>query len=323
MLQATTTQDFRQQIRARIVPYSEKPRARTFVVGWHSIPQTFEQIIEDLKPLIVRELIAHRRIQRHHLPDLLQQGWLRLWQALHENSNFLARMYRLATADYVANRCGTSTHLSYLRRYSSYHDFDEWNSASDNYEESVTNIVIGSSVRSTGGKGHALYTRRIDMILDIQSAIGQMVQWCGDDMRKLIALYYVTTSVRQADVAHLVSDNLTQCEGRKPQSGVLKYWTKRTLSELRALLEMYKPFEPDKDYWRVCVGEGDLEPVRKLAEKYADDETRLMALYLLTTSVSLPTVVSELGLDENVLRYAMKRVRHELRWMYASRLENT
>lgn len=82
----------------------------------------------------------------------------------------------------------------------------------------------------------------------------------------------------------------------------------------------YRPIEPDKHYWKDCLKAGQFEPMIPLAEKYAGDGDKLLALYGLTTCISRQTLVEELGVEERLLWYAMKLLRKESRCSYAHRI---
>src|SRR5690606_35307317 len=102
-------------------------------------------------------------------------------------------------------------------------------------------------------------------------------------------------------------------KGRKPRCVALQYWTNLVLAQLQEALANYRPVEPNRQHWRKCLKNGDLEPVIQLAEKYSCNTNKLFALYSLTTSVSRETVVKELGIEDSVLGYAMEQIRQELR----------
>lgn len=322
MLQNTMTLPTCLPISERITPFGGwPPERKRFPTGWKGIPETFEEIMDDLRLHIVNELVYFRRIARHYISDLLQQGWLRLWEALQENASLLASMTCRKAADFVSNRCGTTTFRDYLNRYDRYHEISRWDEAdADVFEDSITEIVMGPSLHSTEIGKHALFTRKTDMIIDITAAIREVAEWCGDDMRKLAALYYVTTSVSQVDAGRLAGLPIEEREGRNPKCSRMQYWSKLVLERLQEALAAYKPIEPNCNIWKEQLKAGDTAPVVALAQKYANDSHTLLALYVLTTSVGLHTVVSELGANESALWYAMKKLRQELRCMYARRV---
>ena len=324
MQQRTIESDYRQTIRRHIVPFgamTQEKYAQTFAVGWHPEPLTFSQIMEAIKDNIIKDLVYFRKVARKYVPDLIQQGWLRLWQALHDDSNFLAERTRLSTADYVSNRCGASTHHYYRKRYTSYHQFTNWHLPdSEVFEDSITDIVIGSSLKSTGRGRHALFASKLDIHLDIARAIRTVVAWCGDNLKKLAALYYITTSVSQVDAGRIAGLPIKECKGRKPRCVAMQYWTRQVLEQLQTAFASYRPLEPNKNYWHQCLKTGYIEPVIELAKKYGDEPKKLLALYSLTTQVSTATIVKELGINDCVLKYAMECVREELRYSYACRV---
>ena len=323
MNKSTTEIDRSKAIRAKIIPFggmSANKYLQTFCVGWHPQPLTFTEIMEGIRENIVRELVYFRKVARQHVPDLLQQGWLRLWKALQEDPQLLAERSRLATADYVANRCGSSTLQYYLKRYTSYHQFTNWDQPdSEVFEDNITDIVIGSSLKSTSRGRHSLFARKVDIHLDVARAIQDVAAWCGDNLKKLAALYYITTSVKQVDAGRIAGLKIDKPKGRKPRCVALQYWTKRVLERLQEAFSAYQPIEPNRKHWRECVKNGELDPVIELASKYADKPDRLLALYVLTTQVSTTTVVQELGVNHCKLKYATECVREELRSLYVCR----
>lgn len=322
MLQTNTPSLSRQCLRSRIEPYggwtSDQKR---FVVGWQVQPLTFAEIIDQLKNRVIQDLRYFRKLEPHHFPDLLQQGWSRLWQALYEDNTVLASMPFIKAVNFVANRCGASVYMAYLQRYASYHDFSAWaDSDNDVFEDSITDIVIGSSLKSSGKPGHALFTRTIDRLVDIASAIRQVADWCGDDLRKLAALYYVTTNVTQADAGRIAGLAVYYPKHRNPRCTGLSYWSKQVLKQLRDALKNYLPTEPNRDDWKEQIKAGNLDPVIELAQQYEDEPNKLLALYCLTTQVARTTLVKELGVDDSKLWYAIKQLRQQLRCMYAARV---
>lgn len=323
MTNRTTETDWSKTIRANIRPYAQTPPEKytqTFCVGWHSEPLSFIQITEAIKEIITKELVYFRKVARQHIPDLLQQGWLRLWQALQEDPKLLAERSRLATADYVSNRCGSSTLQYYLKRYTSYHQFTDWSQPeSEVFEDSITEIVIGSSLKSTSRGQHALFARRVDLHLDIARAIQEVAEWCSDNIKKLAALYYATTSVSQVDAGRIAGLKINHPNGRKPRCAALQHWVRQVTERLKEAFYSYRPIGANRHYWRECIERGVLDPVIELAKKYADKPDRLLALYVLTTQVSTTTVVSELGVNHCKFKYATECLREELRQLYACR----
>ena len=163
------------------------------------------------------------------------------------------------------------------------------------------------------------FSHTVDRLLDIQQAIGQVANWCGDDLRKLAALYYVTTSVSQVDAGRIAGLPIYLSDGRwRCQS--LRRWIKQVLHRLQETLQLYQPLTPNRHAWREQIKQGNTQPVQALAIKYADDPFKLLSLYVLTTRVARDTIVRELGVNDSKLWYATKQLRHELRCMYASRL---
>lgn len=323
MLQTNTTSMSRQHIRTKIEPFGGwSPDQKRFIVSWQSQPLTFAELMAQLKDRIISDLRYFRKLDKQHFPDLLQQGWSRLWQALHEDNNLLASMPFIKAVNFVANRCGATTYMAHLQRYFSYHDFSAWeDSTNDVFEDSITDIVIGSSLKSAGKPGHALFSRTIDRLIDIATAIRQVADWCGNDIRKLAALYYLTTNVTQADAGRIAGLAVSNPKHRKPRCTGLNYWSRKVLEHLRDVLKNYLPIEPNRDYWKEQIKVGNLDPVIELAQKYAEDSDRLLALYCLTTRVARTTVVKELGVQDGPLWYAIKQLRQELRCMYATRVQ--
>jgi hypothetical protein len=159
----------------------------------------------------------------------------------------------------------------------------------------------------------------VDSFIDLEQAICQVADWCGDDQRKLAALYYITTSVSQVDAGRIAGLPIQVSDGRL-RCHRLRYWVKLVLQQLQAVLKEYRPLEPDRNDWQNQLKNGETQPVVILAKKYADDSFKLLALYLLTTRVARDTAVRELGIDESKIWYAMKQLRQELRCLYASRI---
>ena len=138
-------------IRRQIIPFN--PSALTFCVGWSNNLLTFEQITESLRPKIAQELLGFRKMERQYLEDLLQQGWLRLWQALQDNPRLLAEKTLQKSANFVTNRCGTSTLLAYLRRYDRLPFMSQWQDPhGDAVEDCISDLQVTASLQSVTGK---------------------------------------------------------------------------------------------------------------------------------------------------------------------------
>lgn len=308
----------RQHIRSQVTPFGGwPPEQKTFVVGWWVVRLTFEQITDELRPQIVNDLLYFKKIPREHVGDLLQQGWLRLWQALHEDSDLLADMTRIKAGDFVTNRAGATAFRDYLNRYDSYHNISRWNEVDDCYEDNITDIVIGSSLKSTGRGRHALFTRIADKFIDIEAAIRQVAEWCMDDIRKLAALYYLTTSVTQVDAGQIAGFSIVTTKAGRRRCKGIQHWARVVLRQLKLAFSNYKPIEPNRNAWRNELKSGNVNPVLKLAQRYEDEPDKLIALYVLTTSVARKTMVIECGIDDSKLWYATKQIRKELRREYA------
>lgn len=324
MSKTNTKADWSKAIRAHIIPFGGMPaekQTQRFSVGWHNKALHFTEIMDAIRETIIKELVYFRKVARQHIPDLLQQGWLRLWQDLQADPQLLAERSRLSSADYVGNRCGSSTLQYYLKRYSSYHQFSNWSqSDSQVFEDNITDIVIGSSLKSTGRGAHALFARKVDVHLDIAQAIHEVAIWCGDNLKKLAALYFITTSVSQVDAGRIAGLTMNKAQDRKARCVALQYWTKQVLEKLQEVFASYRPIEPNRHHWKDCVNRGELDPVIALAQTYAEQPDRLLALYILTTRVSTTTVVTELGMDHCKLKYAIECVRERLRQLYARRV---
>lgn len=319
MLQTTTIP--RQFWRGKIMPFGVPPDQKCFPVGWTRHLQTFEEITDQLRPHILKDLLFFRKIKRKYIGDLLQQGWLRLWQALHENVCLLAQLTCIKAADFVANRCGATAFRDYFKRYTSYHTLSNWSDPdTEVYEDSITEIVTGSSFQSTPIGRHARYTRTIDRLVDVEAAICNVASWCGDDIRKLAALYYLTTSVGQTDAGRIAGLPIVERKGRQPRCFQMQHWCKLVLARLQEELGNYKPIEPNKNAWKEQLKAGNTDPVVDLSYKYADQPDRLLALYALTTRVARQTIVDELGVNDSALWHAMNQIRQELRCRYASRV---
>lgn len=318
MLQTTTVSAARQFWRGKIEPYGGwPPEQQTFAVGWQATLMTFEQIMNDLSRLITADLRYFRKFSSEHLPDLLQQGWLRLWQALTQNCHLLTSMSRRDAANFVSNRSGASVYRDKLKRYISYDALSRWDDPdTQNYEETISEIVCGSHPRARSHLPHAAFSQHADILMDIARAIQEVAEWCGDDLRKLAALYYITTSVSQTDAGQIAGMTLWYPKNRKPRCMQMVRWTRIVKAKLHEVLDSYKPIEPNRDFWKEQIKAGEVQPVIQMAEKYQDEPMKLLALYVLTTQVGRHTIVEEMGIDNSKLWYACKLIRKELRWLY-------
>jgi hypothetical protein len=157
-------------------------------------------------------------------------------------------------------------------------------------------------------------------LVDIESAIQQVAEWCGDDIRKLAALYYLTTSVSQLEAGQIAGFPVVEYKGGRRRCRGIQHWTRLVLQQLQEAFAIYKPIEPNLNAWKEELKAGNVEPVSGLANRYEDEPEKLIALYVLTTQVARETMVEECGVNDSKLWYATKQVRKELRREYARRV---
>jgi hypothetical protein len=174
-----------QRIREQIRPYRT-----SYPTGWAG-GRSLEQLIAD--PQVKRGAYAKLNqlgVAYYDQDDVFQQGIIRLWQKLAEEPDLLVDKGPIWTGIYIAFSGNPKSFLRRQQKQRRFTDPDfDWNTADEH-------------LPLAGQNGHhAEWSRVIDDEIDLALKMEMLAQRYQDDLRRLLALYALTTSVYAKDVA--------------------------------------------------------------------------------------------------------------------------
>lgn len=155
-----------------------------FVTGWAGA-LTFAEIREQLTPNLYRLLRYYRRPEAE-LDDQHTHCFMPLWMELSANPAFLESASKNEALRRLLNRTNPHAYLKHDLHEISLEELADKSGEVDDF------IIDGYS---SGGAGHAKYTRAVDLRLDIERAIQTLAHRHMNSLPHLVALYYITTSV--------------------------------------------------------------------------------------------------------------------------------
>lgn len=125
------------------------------------------------------------------------------------------------------------------------------------------------------------WVTRVDQRIDFTLLMNALAQQYDGDPLKLLALYSLTTSVKMKDVLPIAKVHKNQLiEARN-----------EVKNDMRALLEMDEDRDISDEFWADQLQRGEnLDCVARVAERVMDDQRLLLALYVVTTSVTRKAV---------------------------------
>ena len=139
------TESIRNKIRQQIKPM---PKGRVFPTGWKG-ELTFEQIADAVTPRVLWKFKRYGVFDQD-IPDSLQSGLMKLWEALIETPDMLADKDIVHVIWIVIGGSNSNRHIRYHRRYTSFNDMaGEYDYDVDEYgisgltNPSTTAAVIG------------------------------------------------------------------------------------------------------------------------------------------------------------------------------------
>ncbi|NOG49623.1 MAG: hypothetical protein HND48_09405 [Chloroflexi bacterium] len=119
------------------------------------------------------------------------------------------------------------------------------------------------------------FATRVDERIDFELLMNALAQRYDGDPLKLFALYSLTTSVKMKDVLSVAGVQKNQMvEARSTVK-----------ADLRELLEDDEKDDTSEEFWTDLLKRGEnLECVTRVAERVMDNQSLLLALYIVTTS---------------------------------------
>lgn len=181
----------REAIRAQIRPLR---RQQHYPTGWNG-DMSFEAICAALTPSINR-LMRYYRYVDVDIPDMIQHGFLRLWEELVKQPDLLSGMDQGGAVKWVMYRSGSSHYKKFYRREMYLEELATRSGDLDDF-------IIDGYERGFYTH-HARYTEAVDLRLDI------MAEKYQHSRAHLIALYYITTGVGLEDAASLAGRSGTK-----------------------------------------------------------------------------------------------------------------
>ena len=262
--------------------------------------QTFEQIRDDLAPLVASVL---RRYYTYgaDLEDSLQTGFMRLWEQLVEEPTLLTTLSRIEVAYRVNSRSKSTTLYKQNKKYL---PFSVMQGDSDfDMDEYGISGYANPSAWWRSSERWAVWAGEVDIRTDIADAIGAIAEEYADDIKGLVALYILTTSVDSK--AALEAHNLPHSQVYSRMADI-----KRRLQDL---LREYEPIQPST--WQERLEAGETEPYLRVVADYQDKPLALFALYTLTTKAKIRKFVRD-EKERKMITYYRKKLKKKLAIAY-------
>jgi hypothetical protein len=231
--------------------------------------------------------------------DCIQRGFICLWQEMQSKPGLIADKGPVWVGIYVAYAGDSKQFLRYNARRQGFSgpDFD-WETA-DEY------LALGLPAYQP--ERQAAWAQTVDEVHDLQQFMTIMAARYIDDFDKLLTLYALTTTVKIQDVTPLLSvktNNFAQQYGNAVRE------------EMRAAyLGLNGNIHTETWEERLARGEG-VEHIQQIADEVMVDFRQLLALYILTTSVTKVAVLESFGIGKTAFRREMKQVRTRLEAAY-------
>src|SRR5690606_10472263 len=283
------TFDFTSSVRSRIRPF---PGEAQYPTSWGG-EMTFAQIRDALPPSINR-LMRYYRYVEVDIPDMMAHGFMRLWEKLVEQPDFLMSVDHGGAIKWVMYRSGSSHYKKFYRREMY---LEELATRSGDPDEFIIDGFDHAHV-----VGHATYAEAVDLRLDIEQAISDLAEKYIDSLPHLAALYYITTSVGPDDAAAIAG-----------RGGTKKcWWLTSIVKPLREeLCEMLGIFRPRNATWQDRHLAGVEAPLLHLVALYEAEGNERMAATVqsLAAHESCKTLCQRLGLPKTII-HMLRRNAH-------------
>lgn len=286
----------RQSIRAAIRPFQ---CVTTYPTGWAG-ELTFEQICQQVTPKVVWKFKRYG-VFGQDIPDSLQTGLMKLWELLVDQPDLLADKTLLGVMWLVIAGSNSNSHIRYHRRCKSFTDA----AGSARIDPDEYGIVGFVQPREgwRASEPWAKWASRVDFRLDLIDAIHAIAEEYADDIKGLVALYILTTSVDSKaaidahNLAHsMVYERMTAIRHR-----------------LQRILQDYQPVQPRT--WQEYLEDGEVEPYLQVVEYYQDKPLALYAIYTLTTNAKVRRFARD-EKERKMITYYRKKIKKKLAIAY-------
>lgn len=284
-------------IRESIQPFRHECLYQT---GWAG-ELSFAEIHATLIPNMNRLLRYYRRPVAF-IPDILQEGFMRLWSDLGQEPTMLANSNKGDALRMVLDR--TRTPYFVRRAVSREVYLDDLATRSGDPDEFVIEGYEGRYY-----KEHSEFSRAIDIRIDFESVIKQMAEKYIDSHAHLIALYYITTDVTPEDAAKLAGRGGTK----------KSWWLTSIVKPIREeLAEMLGVFVPTKLDWKKKFINGDEAPFWEVVDKFKGRQSFRMVEVLcgMCEHENCKSMAARLELPLHMIHMYRRKAHEELRKAY-------
>ncbi|MBZ0300244.1 MAG: hypothetical protein K8J31_10900 [Anaerolineae bacterium] len=286
----------RARIRSQIRPF---PKEQHYATGWNG-PMSFEDLCTTLTPSINR-LMRYYHYVDVDIPDMIQHGFLRLWEELVKQPDLLSAMDQGGATKWVMYRSGSSHYKKFYRREMYLEELATRSGDPDEF------IIEGFE----GGfhTGYAHYAEAIDLRLDIERVMEFMGEKYQHSRAHLMALYYITTSVGLEDAAALAGRGGTKTA----------WWLTSIVKPMREeLCELLALERPGKTTWQEKVRAGNETPLIELVERFESEGNERMAATLraLAENESTKAIMAQLDLPKSHVHYLRRKAHEALNQAY-------
>lgn len=284
-------------IRKSIQPFRHECLYQT---GWAG-ELSFAEIHAALIPNMNRLLRYYRRPVAF-IPDILQEGFMRLWSDLRQNTMMLADANKGDALRMVLDRTRTPY---FIRRAVTREVYlDDLATRSGDPDEFVIEGYEGRYY-----KEHSEFSRAIDIRIDFENVIKQVAEKYMSSHAHLIALYYITTDVKPDDAAELAG------RGGTKKSWWLTSIVKPMREELAELLGVFVPTKLD---WKKKFINGDEAPFWEVVDKFKGRQSYRMVEVLcgMCEHESCKSMAERLELPLHMIHMYRRKAHEELRKAY-------
>lgn len=275
------------------------PRTAAYPTSWGG-EMTFAQIRDSLTPNINR-LMRYYRYVEVDIPDMIAHGFMRLWEKLVEQPDFLTTVDHGGAIKWVMYRSGISHYRKFYRREMYLEDLATRSGDPDEF------IIDGYEGRYY--TGHSDYSRHVDLRIDLERVIQHMAEKYIDSLPHLAALYYITTEVGPADAAAIAGRDGTK----------KSWWLTSVVKPMREeLADLLGIFRRQPMQWKDKFLDGDEIPLWRLVDQYEAKGNERMAATLksLAAHESCKTLCQRLDLPKTTIHMLRRIVHRELNQAY-------
>jgi hypothetical protein len=285
------------KIRQSIKPFRHE---RTFPTGWAG-ELRFSEIHANLIPNMNRLLRYYRR-PAAYIPDILQEGFMRLWWDLCHQPDMLANADKGDALRMVLDRTRTPNFVRKAINREIY--LDDLATRSDDPDEFMIDGYEGRYYTE-----HSEFSRAIDIRIDFENVIQHMAEKYSDSLPHLVALYYITTNVSPDDAAELAGRGGTK----------KSWWLTSVVKPMREeLAELLGVFVPTKLGWKKKFIGGDEGPFWQVVDTYKGRQAHRMVEVLcgMSEHENCKSMAQRLDLPMHMVHMYRRQAHEALRKAY-------